>query len=218
MPSKSKPRLESQSIYSFDLDSQSLTFRDYDLFAPARDLVLHMGFTVKKISTAVTTVKRCDLRRARADAPSLDEAVKTSQKIAPEMARVVIVDGAVNFKIPDQLPMTASDALLLVLEYSINLQGQGPKLLFSGAVQPSDYKNIHNSLRVNDIAKQIVLQVYSKNQFSARIFNASNPQAFPQPIHARRRRSAAPTYLIRETLDLDLQDWERALYFSICQD
>lgn len=217
VPDKDQPYLESQSIYSFDLDKRTLTFSDYDLFAPGRNLTLHMGFTVKKISTKVRATQRCELRRALAAAPSLESAYKNSTKASPKEARIEIIDGSVNFKIIDKLTVKADEALLLVLEYTIDLEGPGKKLLFTGAIQPSDYRNIHNSLRVKDIHKEIVLQVTSKSEFSVRVFNGSQPRAFPDLIPGTRQKEPSTLFSTRTALALDLQDWERAIYFSISE-
>jgi len=218
MAHKLRPHVASQSIYYFDIDDKTLTFCDYDLFAPGRDLSLHMGFVVKRISADVTEVKRCELRRAKADLASLEAAFKKSTKVGADEARIELVDGAVNFKVTDRLDVAADEALLLALEYSIGLESQGPKLLFSGAIQPSDYRNIQNSLRVFDVRKEVVLQAVSRNAFSVRIFNASQPVAFPRSIEAQASHHSPPVFSVRESFSLDLQDWERALYFTMCQD
>lgn len=218
MAHKTRPHVTSQSIYYFDIDDQSLTFCDYDLFAPGRNLTLHMGFVVKRISADVTNIKRCELRRANANSASLEAAFKKATKVTPDEARIELVDGAVNFKVTDRLDVAADEALLLALEYSVRLESEGPKLLFSGAIQPSDYRNIQNSFRVFDVRKEVVLQAVSHNPFSVRIFNASQPVAFPRPIEAQASRHSPALFTVRESFSLDLQDWERALYFTICQD
>jgi hypothetical protein len=211
------PFVKSVTIYSFELDHRKLRILDYDYFSAGRPASLSMGFTVKQITRTRESVQRCEIRLANAGLASLDDAYKTSTPIDRDTASLSLHDTSVNFKIRDELILSSEQALILALEYTVALAGQGSKLLYSGSVQPSDYSGVRNRLRVDDVSKTIKLVALSRNPFSVRYFIASEPDPYPRST-AGELLTARGLYSASVEFNISFKDWNRAVYFSIAQD
>jgi len=213
-----RSHLISESIYEFDLDNQLLRVQDKDfLFVdPNRKEGLFLpegNHIIKRIRPSATSIKQSlvhlekDFTRENAvRGTSVKEGVRLKHELKGELVDIVMNVSSVHRFEP-------GERYRVDLLYTAPLGNLGPFLLFSGAIQPSDY-NIARKLKVDSATKSVTLLVRRTAPFTSYIFEPDKWNYFPQPIisdyHVRDR-----CHRVKRDLDTTMKDFERARYFTI---
>lgn len=204
-------QLISKSVYAFDLDKKSLNILDADMFIANKDILCKDSFIIKTINPSAVT-NRAYIHIIDHPCPSILDIIQTGEKpVSEKIACITVESGKVILNIKKPVNVKNGTTVLFRLDHTLPLEGENPDLFFCGSVQPSDYLNLRSHLNLEGIRKEVVLNPFSRKQFKAWIFDASNPQAYSAPKISNLDR----VQCLSHTLNIKLTDWERAKYFGI---
>ncbi len=184
--STTQTRIISESLYSFDLDDGILGIEDEDFIFVAKGgggLLLPAGRnTIKQIRRTATSLRY--------------GLMELSQEFTP----VNIVSGELVREVPlthsegeETTAFTTSldhphrllpgERYRLDLKYSVPLDPHGRILLFTGAIQPSDYDFVRQ-LGVKAASKSVTIVIRRSASFTAYFFEPEQMNYFPVPRDA----------------------------------
>ena len=206
--------LKSESIYEFDLDNQTLRIQDWDLFIPKQKTTFAQGFRLKTVSQSIKKINRSTLYEVNGRYSSISGALENSTPIPKRRVEVTKANNCFEVIIHKPIEFSPSFPVLLALDYTLDLQVEGPHLLYCGSVQPSDYIHLHDHLNEGNITKKIKLFLFSRcTSFESGVYDASNPIAFPRIKSSHYNRVQSISHELNMSIDLD--EWERAKTFSV---
>ncbi len=212
------PYLKSCSIYDFDLDTKILTISDYDCLSPRDTQRLPLAeYPIKQISKASLSVPVGRVHNVDPNASTMDEALRHGE--LEKTAKLIVRDGQVLLVVSaDGLECSPRRPIMLSLRYSTRLTGKGNGLIYSGAIQPSDYsefnRNFGHLIDASRVTKEIVVTSRSQHPYTARYFDASSPIAFPQ-VKVVDKDSKNKYFEDRWTFTVSPGNATRAFYFAV---
>jgi len=210
--------MTSKTIYAFDFDNRILEIQDHDLFIPNQEATLN-NFRIKVVNENIIEIRRADIRPVTPPYISLDNVKQKAKKPIHEIAKVCHRDNAFVLELLDELITTPNYAMLLTLEYKVELKGDGPKLQYIGSIQPSDYSMLKKHLSLGNVSKIVEMRVNSQRPFEGWFYSASSPIAFPQgeissPLNPNNEKGLK-CYSKKVTFEINIEEWERSYNFGI---
>lgn len=213
-------QIVSESHYDFDLDNMSMRIRDSDFVfvnpKGRRALEMRPGqHVIKKIRKTANYVKHSISMLDPDWSPKsifkgkpLDQ-VKVSHRTTEKFTEIIL-----NVSTIHQFDIGAR--YRLDLHYEVALNNPRDFLLFTGAIQPSDYYIARDILKVNKARKSVTIVVHRRQPFVGYIFNPEEMNYFPMPEPARLGKF--DQYKLSHELPKLMDDFDRAHYFTVAAD
>lgn len=213
-------QIVSESHYDFDLDKMRLKIRDSDfLFIDPkgkRALEMQPGqHVIKKIRKTANHVKhnffildRNWSRKSVFKGKPLDQ-VKVIHRTTEQFTEIVL-----NVSTIHQFNVGAR--YRLDLQYEVALNDPCGFLLFTGAIQPSDFYVARKVLKVKKARKSVTIVVRRRQPFDAYIFNPEEMNYFPVPEAAQ--LGQFEQYKFSHELPRLMDGFDRAHYFTVAAD
>jgi hypothetical protein len=106
----------------------------------------------------------------------------------------------------------------LHLQNEVKLNFDGRLLLYSGAIQPSDYRPVRRIAALERAKKIIWPRIWSKEKkFSAFAFSGGEPVRSPEMTPSKPHQEFKVNYW-ETVLPEEIIDWDRAKYFTVLAD
>jgi len=209
-------RVMSESLYTFDLDDGVLEIEDRDFIFVSRGtsaLALPKGrHALKQFRRTAKDPKYAFMTLP--DEFTSDNILRGKPVPGIELEHSVGRDTATfTMTLKEAQPLRAGQRYRLDLKYSVPLNGQGRVLLFTGAIQPSDY-DIVNQLGIQSAWKAVTVVVRRSVKFQAHFFLPEDMHYFPiaeEAGYLAERRC----FQVTHTLFATLQGFRRARYFTV---
>jgi len=209
-------RIISESLYSFDLDDGVLSIEDHDFIFVAKDgagLLLPSGtHTIKQIRRTATSV-HCAMAKLPHEFTS-ENIVRGDRlqdvRLAHEEVKETI---AFTMSLGRSFLLLPGERYRLDLKYSVPLDPHGRILLFTGAIQPTDY-DFASRLGVRFASKSVTVVIRRSATFTAYFFEPDQMNYFPVPHNATFLK-AHKCYQVERDLNALMQQFGRARYFTV---
>lgn len=217
-----KSHVVSESVYEFDLDSQLLRIQDKDFIFvnPSRKggLSLPAGsHVIKRIRSTAKEVKHSLFRLEKEFSPN--NVIKGTPAEQDARLKHERKEGFVNLLINVSTihRFDPGERYRIDLHYTVPLGELGRFLLFSGAIQPSDYEVARNQLKVDSATKSVTLVVRRKAPFTAYTFDPAKMNYFPESVPSTYDETAQ-CHIVKSDLNTIMQNVGRAHYFTVAAD
>ncbi len=210
----------SESIYDFDIENNLLRIQDHDFIFVGRDEEAGLSlppevYPIKEFRSTATHIGHELLKCANefSDAGVIPGGTSVSTarlelERSPNRNTLAIRIGTAH-------RFERAGRYRLSLQYSVPLDAGQTFLLFSGAIQPSDY-DIVAKLGVKQASKSISLLVRRSKPFAAYIFEPAKMNYFPERQPAKHSRPY--DWHVIATLDTVMENYGRARYFTLAAD
>lgn len=213
----------SESLYDFDLDKRLLRIQDKDFIFvnPGRTSGLSLrGGThlIKQIRSTAMNVHHHLFRlgpqfspkSAMAGGQPVKDGVRLRHEKKGGFVNILINVSTIHRFEP-------GERYRIDVQYTAPLGEMGPFLLFSGAIQPSDYEAARTQLKVDYASKSVTLIVRRAAQFTAYVFEPAKMNYFPTPVTAE-YNELGKYYEVRGALNTIMSNFGRAHYFTVAAD
>jgi hypothetical protein len=214
------PRLLSQTIYSFQWESKTFSIADFDIIVLPRGMPCRAG---NKNLTLKSIRKGGDYKGTFFECDTFEEltAVISKNGKSPQATKLCFQEsGNGLIEVSAQgINLHAGKYYVARLEYKVAADTRGNnKLMFAGAIQPSDYHEFCRMIDVPVNARKIMRFVaHATRPFTAWFFDPQDNNLFPDPQPACER--GAGGYFAERTFAHEIQaNSLRARYFSVFVD
>jgi hypothetical protein len=211
--------VHSESIYNFDLDTNTLHVEDYDFIFIGKnkpDSVLPVGLhSYKKIRHSAQDINAYlfELPLEFSEKNLVLGTKLNSMTFVPQHE----VDGTHELKnilmdVKQNHRFEAGKRYRLSLDYKVKLEAINSLFLFTGAIQPADYEVARTKLLIDNAKKSITLILRKKNKFSPYLFNPAEMNYFPNEsdIHFEKNQ-----YRFMYDFPTIMKNYGRAHYFTL---
>jgi hypothetical protein len=210
-----KTRLLSQTLYQFLPDDDKLIIQDFDVIVLSGDCRHDIpGLTLKSIRRARNpkgSYFECE------DVTGVRNAIqgKGKEGVGKKLNITAGSNGLMNVHLKTS-KLHSGKIYAFRLDYDVPLGRENTsQLMFSGAIQPSDYHGICRALSLPpDAKKTMEVVVFSTRHFSAWFYDPAKNEYFP---HVQESESMADQgYWARRFFDYEITgETQRARYFSM---
>jgi hypothetical protein len=210
--------VESVSVYEFRLDEAILRVQDVDVIRFSEDSAIEdQTVDIKQIRKG-TMDRKVGICSA-VGVVSGRELVERGTYIEGN-PRVLVEDLAkttqVSVRVDGRFVFKRGCAYGVRLVYDVPMDGDGERMFFCGAIQPSDYESIRRAVEVERVRKEVAVVVWSRvlNGFVTWYFDGCAPCYRPQPVQAvfdARHRA----WISERSFFGSVPDRRRASYFGV---
>jgi len=211
-----KTYLRSISLYAFRIDEDVLCIQDYDIIKLKDDWRMEKGqeVNVKKIRKGMELA----IGEIKGGKKTLHFREILNQNTIKKL-EVLSQDTGENYSVSvrakSKFTFQHKYAYVLHLLNQVKLNSDGRKLVYTGSIQPSDYKGIRSAVSIETTKKIIWIRIWSQDKkFSAFAFNGSESVFSPLMKEAERDQKYK-VYVWEKIFPEEIIDWDRAKYFTV---